>query len=78
VTAVDREPLPEDDTGTEFALEVGRLPPLALADTDMSATVEVGRLELATAVLVAAGAMTRSESAIRLGSARARSALDDV
>jgi hypothetical protein len=78
VTAVDREPLPEDDTGTELALEVERLPPLALEDTDMPATVEVGRVELATAVLVAAGAMTGPESMIRLGPARARSdARDD-
>lgn len=77
MTAVDREPLPEDDTGTELALEVERLPPLALEDTDMPATVEVGRVELATAVLVAAGAMTGPES-MRLGPARARSdARDD-
>lgn len=59
-----RAAAPEDNTGADLALEVEWLPPLALEDTDMSATVEVRRVELATAVLVAAGAMTGPESMI--------------
>jgi hypothetical protein len=70
VTAMDCKLLPKDNTGMDLALKVGWLPPLALEDTDMSATVEVGQVELAMAVLVAVGAITGPESMIRLGPAQ--------